>query len=152
MSEYRYQRKLRRGTRLGRLLARLPFSLWLRLMLHMARTNPYVFDNHFRPQCDFVPDGAAVFRLEDGLDRVGSWLATHADATTPRLPRLLSSGDVSPSLADRDQALIAAVFANDYVRFGYPMPTDGKTARPLWDPVAWCLSFPVRALERRGLI
>ena len=35
-------------------------------MLAVLRLNPRAFDNHLRPQADFVPEGA-VFRLEDGL-------------------------------------------------------------------------------------
>ena len=74
ISEYRWQRQARRGTRLGRALSYLPFSFWLRLMLATARRSPYAFDNHFRPQTDFVPEGARVFRLEDGLQPAIDWL------------------------------------------------------------------------------
>ena len=66
-SEHAFQRRHRRGTGAGRALAQLPFSLWLRLMLAVARLNPHAFDNHLRPQVDFIPDSAAVFRLEEGL-------------------------------------------------------------------------------------
>lgn len=154
VSEYRYQRKLRRGTKAGRLLAHLPFSFWIRLMLYVARANPYAFDNHLRPQCDFIPDSAKVFRLEDGMAPVGTWLAEHADETDLvfRLPRLLSSGDAAPQIDVRDQALIAGAFAADYDLFGYTRPPHGAGRRPLLDLTAWLLSGPVRYLERRGLI
>lgn len=134
-SEYRYQRKLRRGTRLGRWLAHLPFPLWIRLMLHVARANPYAFDNHLRPQCDFIPESATVFRLEDGMEPVGAWLADHAEAAALvfQVPRLLASGDAAPVINARDQALIARVFAADYDRFGYVPPAPAAPGRPLVD-------------------
>lgn len=154
VSEYRYQRRLRRGTRLGRMLAYLPFPLWIRLMLQVARVNPYAFDNHLRPQCDFIPNHAAVFQLEDGMEPVGAWLADHADDATLmfRLPRLLASGAHTPRIDPRDQALIAYVFGSDYIRFGYAMPPRCEPGRPFVDLAAWFLSIPVRHLERRGLI
>lgn len=153
-SEYRYQRKARRGTRLGRWLAHLPFSVWLRLMLHVARSNPYAFDNHLRPQCDFVPQGAEVFRLEDGMEPLGAWLALQADKTASalQLPHLLSSGDMASMIDIRDQALIGGAFGVDYERFGYAMPPRTAARRPFVDLAAWLLSFPVRHLERCGQI
>lgn len=156
VSEYRYQRKLRRGTRLGRWLAHLPFSLWLRLMVRLAHANPYAFDNHLRPQCDFVPERAKVFRLEDGMEQVGTWLSTQMEdaASVPSLPRLLSGGHdrQRPLIEARDKALIAQVFARDYARFGYRLPPRAGAPRPFVDWAAWVLHFPVRLLERRGLV
>jgi len=33
-----------------------------------------VYDNHFLPAYRFIPEGAKVFYLEDGLDKVSEWL------------------------------------------------------------------------------
>ena len=74
-SEYRWQRRGRRGRRLGKLLACLPFGIWLRLMLAMAARHPHAMDNHLRPQSDFIPEGATVFRFEAGLQPVADWLS-----------------------------------------------------------------------------
>lgn len=124
ISEYRYQRNARRGTWLGRALARLPFSTWLRLMLGLAMDNPYAFDNHLRAQSDFVPEGARVFRLEEGLDPVGTWLAEVTGAPPPvAFPHELDGGKRPQiRLYLEDIALIAAAFAGDYARFGYGLP------------------------------
>lgn len=152
-SEQRWQRMGRRGRRLGKLLAYLPFSIWLRLMLRIVRTNPYAYDNHLRPQVDFVPAHAQIFRLEGGLGPVAEWLARVAPTgrDVPRLPHELHGGakaDVHP----RDAALIADAFAPDYARFGYPHPRPMGTARFIPDAMALMLSGPVRWLERRGRI
>lgn len=151
VSEYHYQQSTRRGTRGGRWLANLPFSFWLRLMLRLARLNPYAFDNHLRSQSDFIPEGAAVFRLEDGLEPVERWLARQTGRSLAPLPHKLRSPLPPLAPAARDQALIAHVFAADYARFGY-VPAAGEAARPFVDCVAWMLAWPIFVLERCALL
>lgn len=149
-SEHRWQRRGRRGTWAGKALARLPFSFWLRLMLAVARWNPYAFDNHFRSQSAFVPEGAVVFRLENGLAPVRDWLDEVAGgADGAGIPHVLSSG-TGAGLRPSDAALIARVFAEDYRRFAYPAP-HRPSARP--DPLLWLaalLAPPVALLDRLG--
>lgn len=122
-SEHRWQRRRRRGTHVGRALAMLPFPIWLRLMLALADRHPYAFDNHFRAQSDFIPDGAQVFRLEDGLEPVTHWLsaATGEVESDVALPHALPSG-TGKTTSQADEALIAQAFAHDYARFGYRRP------------------------------
>ncbi len=150
MSEYRYQRRYRRGTRAGRALAFLPFPLWLRLMLAVARRNPYAFDNHLRPQSDFVPAGAEVFRLEDGLQRAVDWLAMVAEAEDLAAPeRRLATGHQDQT----DPATLARIsdaFAEDYRRFGYYRPRVPPARLDFSDWVATLMAPFVAALERRG--
>ena len=50
------------------------FSDWLREQIAMMRADPFVLDGHMRPQTDFVPEGAAVFHMEHGLDALIPWL------------------------------------------------------------------------------
>ncbi len=150
VSEYRWQRDLRRGTRAGKALAWLPFSIWLRLMLQVAARNPHAFDNHLRPQGDFIPDHARLFRLEDGLDAVAVWLAeiTGACLSPANLPHALpkvAGHDIGP----RDAALIGQAFAVDYNRFGYDRPR-GTAARPVLDWLTARAAPLVAWIERRG--
>ncbi|MEL7114022.1 MAG: sulfotransferase family 2 domain-containing protein [Pseudomonadota bacterium] len=150
ISEYNYQRRHRRGTWLGRAVAHLPFSLWLRVMLRMAEQNPYAFDNHLRPHSDFIPEGAVVFRLEDGLEQVMDWLGVTAETGPP--PHRLKSRPPSQSTQRREAALIGAVFAEDYARFGYVRPERCDQPRPVLDRLARVLSSPLVWLDRRGLV
>ncbi|MEO1606435.1 MAG: hypothetical protein AAFU34_14040 [Pseudomonadota bacterium] len=149
-SEHRWQRRGRRGTRMGKALAHLPFPIWLRLMLAVARRNPYAFDNHFRPQAEFVPDGAVVFRLEAGLAPVGAWLDQVAgSADGAPIPHAIPSG-AAGRIGTAEAALIARTFAEDYRRFGYPMP---PAHSPGPDPLAWiagALAPLVAGLDRLG--
>lgn len=149
-SEYRWQKRGRRGTRLGRMLAFLPFAAWLRLMLAAAARNPHVFDNHFRPQSCFVPEGATVFRLENGLEPVMDWLDnTLGDSDRPaRVPHAIPTG-AGNRIAAPEVALIGRVFAADYARFGYAPPGPAP-ARPILDRAATALAPAVAILDRRG--
>ena len=123
VSEHQWQRHRRSGTVLGRALAFLPFSLWLGLMLEAARLHPHVFDNHLRPQSDFVPRGARLFRLEDGLEPVATWLKKTAGAPDAGdvFPHALPAR-TRPSVAACCKSMIARAHAIDYARFGYPCP------------------------------
>lgn len=59
-------------------LGRLPRRQKLtQLLSQMERNQSYFensFDNHFLPADRFIPHGCKVFRIEDGLDQVASWL------------------------------------------------------------------------------
>lgn len=151
-SEHRWQRQGRRGTVLGNALAWLPFSLWLRLMLAVARLNPHAFDNHLRPQSDFVPETARVFRLEDGLDKALAWLAEATDDLVPGgpAPKAIATRHAT-RISAADRARIARAFAEDYARFGYDLPPpdprpDGR------DRLAQWLAPLVARLDRKGAL
>lgn len=149
-SEYRWQRRGRRGTFWGKTLARLPFSLWLALMLEVARRHPSAYDNHFRPQGVFIPDSARVFRLEDGLDPVLAWLAETTGSAAPEAAPHVLANPRPTRIRPRDRARIAAAFAGDYARFGYGPPAEAPPPpAPLW--LRALAPLVVRA-DRRGLL
>lgn len=152
VSEYRWQRRQRRGTRAGRWLARLPFTVWLRLMLATARVNRFAFDNHFRPQADFVPETAMVFRLEDGLQPVIDWLGSATGEALPAPPHALPSGGRPAALDAADLARIATAYAADYGRFGYRLPKGPAPGRTAVDQLASALAPVVAYLDRRGAL
>ena len=125
VSEYHYQQAERNGTWRGKCLASLSFSSWLRVMLHLYKRNPYAYDNHFRPQVSFMPEEVIIFRLEEGLAPVGHWLE-HTTGQSLRIssfPRVLQSqSHRTCQIHAQDIALITALYAADYSRFGYPVP------------------------------
>ncbi|OCX66413.1 hypothetical protein BFP70_05160 [Thioclava sp. SK-1] len=153
ISEYKFQRMYRK-----RLfwLTRLGFSTWLHVVLAAARRDPYVLDNHLRPQVAFLPEHAQWFKLEDGLDPV-------RDAVVACLGLGQGMSDIPHSLkgaspgqavrpARADLALITQAFAADYDRFGYARPDlssapdDGRGL--LRQAVAACLSPVLCGLYR----
>ncbi|MEL7105721.1 MAG: hypothetical protein AAGM21_07360 [Pseudomonadota bacterium] len=152
-SEYRWQRRGRRGTFLGLAVSYLPFSLWLTLMLALARQNPYAYDNHLRPQTDFIPDGAKVFYLEDGLAPALDWLAETAGAPPfEATPHQLSTRAVGTTLRPRDCDRIGWAFAADYARFGYSNPARTGALANWLDRFADAVAPGLAWLECRGMI
>lgn len=161
ISEYRYQKTERLVGPFGRPLRALSFSTWLRVMLVLARRNPYTHDNHFRPQSAFLPEtGVTVFRLEDGLEPVGDWLCgllggrRGAAAFPHDLKTADAAVEVRPSRQDLE--LIVRTYATDYRRFGYALPD--LSAAPD-DPhaagrarLARALAPAIDRLYRRGLV
>jgi hypothetical protein len=56
----------------------IDFSTWLLRSLRKAEKKPSFWDNHFRPQTDFVDSGVTLFRYDNGLEavigEVSGWL------------------------------------------------------------------------------
>lgn len=150
-SEYRWQRKGRRGTKLGKALAYLPFPIWLRFMLALVKRHPHAFDNHLRPQSDFIPEGAKVFRLEQGMEPVLRWLAEEVGPPVDaQMPYAIATGGQN-RVGRAETARIAWAFAEDYARFGY-VRSDLRCAPDLGDRIAKTVAPLLAFLDRRGLL
>lgn len=119
LSEYRWQRGASR-------MSRLPFSTWLRVMVACIGIDARAYDNHLRPQTDLVPDGAEVFRLEDGFGPAIARIDAVTGTTAPDLaPGHFKAGEGTATdipLSREDIALIRKTYAADYQRFGYRLP------------------------------
>jgi hypothetical protein len=92
------------------------------------RHDPFVFDNHLRPQWEFHLPGAHVYRLEDGLEAVVSDLNTRWGlgllplSEVPRvLDRSAQSGIASSEvrLTPGLEGRLRMEYAEDFARFGY---------------------------------
>ena len=51
-------------------LERPKFDAWLPKVLNLYLKNPFVGDNHLRPQIEYLVKGTRVFRYEDGLHNI----------------------------------------------------------------------------------
>lgn len=112
----------------GAIPASTGFGEWLEDIAERMVDEPFVFDNAVRPMVDLVPEGAEVFRLEDGLDDLVTWLDRQAGVEGPALQLPAVAGGVpEPSWFDLDR--IAEIYAADYVRFGYGKG-EGAAPRP----------------------
>ena len=106
------------------------FSDWLD---GLAGTGAFYLDNHARPMIDFIPEGAEIFRIEDGLQRLVDWVdalagtddAAHCIAVHNTFAERLTfrnrqAGDeIVPTEADR--ARIYEIYTEDFERFGYAL-------------------------------
>jgi hypothetical protein len=88
--------------------------------------DPFVFDNHLRPQAEFYVPGAHVYRLEDGLEAAVRDLNARWDlGLVEEVPRVMdrhrSSGVASSEvrLSDDLTARLRTVYTEDFSRFGY---------------------------------
>jgi hypothetical protein len=99
---------------------------WAHRALAGRETDPYVWDNHLRPQSEFLLPGARVFRLEDGMEAAVEELnTTHGLDLGDDIPHALhrqgttgiSSKEVelSGSLEER----LGELYAEDFRAFGY---------------------------------
>lgn len=99
---------------------------WAEKQLHNFQRDPYILDNHLRPQVEFLLPGALVHRLEDGLDTlVESLNRLHALDLPLEVPRRRDSSEiagVSSSEVEISPGLnlrLRALYAQDAHAFGY---------------------------------
>jgi len=59
------------------------FSAWLINNIAAYKRNPFLHDNHFRPQIDFLDDDVTVFRFESGLENAATKIAETLKITPP---------------------------------------------------------------------
>lgn len=102
---------------------------WTERMLRTYQSNPFVLDNHLRPQHEFLLPQARCYRLEDGLGSAMTDLNERYGLDLPtRFPHALKS-DNPGQLASRDVELapetlarIVDFYAEDFTALGYPRP------------------------------
>lgn len=135
---------------------------WAQKSFAKFDTDSYTYDNHLRPQADFLVPGARVYRFEDGMDSiVADLIASHGLDLTPEVPRL-REGTTNTGVSSRDVMLspetekrIKQFYRRDYEEFGYPdgprMPSLASARRSLSrSPVAAPARRLLAALRNRG--
>nr|WP_159449378.1 sulfotransferase family 2 domain-containing protein [Demequina sp. NBRC 110051] len=110
------------------------FALWITSVLAAARESPFAYDNHIRPQVDFLLPGMHTLRFEDGLN-VG--MCRIRDVTGIDVPVVLpweQNSTASTGVSGRDVAIssvvrkaVAEFYRDDYERFAY-VPPDSSAA------------------------
>jgi hypothetical protein len=100
-------------------------SAWAERVFARWAKNPYVLDNHLRPQRDFLLPRSEIYRLEDGMETMAAELNARFDLGFPtQVPHRLrsekrglpsSAVQVSPELRTR----LRDFYAADYSTFGY---------------------------------
>ena len=137
-SEYRF--------RVGRsqIHASLSFTEWLRVVTYAAKSNPFVFDGHIRPQIDFVPVNCKVFKLEEDLTCLGAWLSETLNIDMPNRPfsqHSNKSEDIGITMHRHDRELIKTFYSTDFDRFAYERK-----------PVAALSNAPLRLIVKAAIL
>lgn len=99
------------------------FSLWLETALRTYQANPFAYDNHLRPQWEFVTEDVKIFRFEDGILQILSKVAADLGVPTPSQVGwdldTRSGVDQTTKLDSHDQRTIESVYGKDFDVFGY---------------------------------
>ena len=118
-SEYAF-RALQGG---ARFLDRWPdFAAWLAAHLDRQAADPFLLDNHLRPQAEFPGPGIEVFRLEDGLEAALGAVAMRLGVPPPAAAPRINASAASPArIAWTAEAIgrVRAHYAADFAAFGY---------------------------------
>lgn len=96
-------------------------SAWATHAFKAYRTNPFLYDNHMRPQCQFWLPAALVYHMEDGLERATadlndrfdlgiSVMKERANRVKPRNGVSSTDVEVEPGLERRLKSFYAADF------------------------------------------
>lgn len=102
-----------RGLRL-----QLDFALWSRITLFALRWDPFLSDNHFRPQSEFWREDHEVFFLEDGLEPVFRWIVEKAGIEAEEAPIRENRGRPAEIVCSPEtERMIRDFYAADYALF-----------------------------------
>ncbi len=110
----------------------MQFSGWVRRHLdNPDRKDPFLLDNHIRPMSDIVPQGAKVFKLEEGLDPLVRYLDEiagnsdgpreigRANSYSGRMEKKGKSKSDPITPKGVDLRALARIYEADFQRFGY---------------------------------
>lgn len=91
------------------------FNVWARRMIEERGQSPAAYDNHIRPQVDFLRPGMKVFLFEAGFEPVYDWI-DEVTGTPPaaRDVWMKKAEAEKPALNDQMIALIERAYAKDY--------------------------------------
>jgi hypothetical protein len=98
-----------------------PFEAWAHNILDALEANPYVLDNHLRPQVEFRMSGTDVHKLEDGLEKAVE-AAVRAIGLDVERPSLRQTHQVAKAEVTAGRTLVDRLretYAADFDAFGY---------------------------------
>lgn len=127
-SVFRFQRDVER-----RFPPRMSFERWMVRMQEQEAMQPFLLDNHIRPMSEMVPEGARIFRLEDGMAPVIAWLDDLAGGPDPGVAMTTKNNYAKrvgwagitpgpePEVTERVIGILTARHGRDFERFGYAL-------------------------------
>lgn len=109
--------------------ARATFDAWVAHVADRYRRDPFVLDNHLRPQAAFVSPAHRVFRFEDGLEAVTAAIAQACGVESPPPTPHENRTTATPITAKRATLRrMVALYEADFRRFGYAPPAEDALA------------------------
>jgi len=104
------------------------FPAWVETTLAQARGNPWILDNHIRPQWQFASRHMRIFKFEDGLETIWATVRDEAGLSvhTPAPPSQLGT-EAFDGVIDwdiREINLVREFYRQDFETFGYDPDAD----------------------------
>jgi hypothetical protein len=107
----------------------IPISAWIRRTFANYKANPFVNDNHIRPQNEYILPECRIYRYEQGLENIiaGLMVDTNLEENNCRLGkigRMQMSGNYigkNNELTISDLIAIRRFYRDDYDKLGYPI-------------------------------
>jgi len=96
----------------------LDFDKWVRVTLEDYVDYPWIYDNHIRPQSEFIAGVDTLFPFENGLDIAMRWIDVVTE--TSRSPGefwFKRSDGVAPTMQAKTRALAEAFYSKDFVLY-----------------------------------
>lgn len=156
---------------LGQLPAGIGLEEFLGKYQRRRAFDPFLFDNHLRPQSEIVPPKATVFQLENGLEQVVAYLderfgpAAASEEVAHANKRREKPGfeTVTARLSQGAVRLVEEIYGEDFERFGYAFDPErpvalvspgkvgaGRAAKRRLDRLVWLARARASELKMRG--
>lgn len=115
-SEYRFRADI--AKRQNREIAN--FDLWLQHSLQKYHADPYILDNHLRPQVQFLLPDMKVLKLEIGLVEIFKVIQEDIPGLSLDPPTHANVSNSSiPELSPKSIALITQMYSEDFEQLDY---------------------------------
>jgi hypothetical protein len=104
------------------------FEAWVADIFGKYAEDPWVANNHIRPQTEFVDDTVRVFRFEDGLVPIVENVCRDLSLEVPpdmTLPHRQKSVDIPVALSARSTRMVLDFYEKDFRMFDYPAQPPG---------------------------
>lgn len=97
------------------------FTKWLKQSLKRSRLDPFLFDNHLRPQVEFEAFNPIIYRFESGLEVILADMFSRLglDTNDLHIPRANRSDGNRCEISQDDRELIESVYKCDFEKYGY---------------------------------
>lgn len=104
-----------------------PFSDWIVQTFEKYRQNPYIYDNHIRPQTEFITRKCHIFHMEEGIGNILQKLNRDfdLDLNLEKVEKRLDSSNSSfgnsnsIEIDDTTKRYISTFYIDDFDRFAY---------------------------------
>ena len=102
-----------------------PFDDWVRTQLAAYSKDPYIFDNHLRPQHEFIGKKISFFRFEDGMDVILEKLSEMTGLKLDTATHVRKPDTIAPlTWSPETRALALRFYETDFSSLAYDYNTE----------------------------